>query len=224
MCSRRKRTNKTIDRLGVLLTMKRILCYGDSNTWGAVPGTKERFDENTRYPKVLQKLLGDDYEVIEEGLRERTAVTDDIVFTRGNNNGALCFLQSVYTHDPLDFVVIMLGTNDMKEEFHTNPKQIAKLMEDKYIKALNIDLSPVLVLTIPKIIIVAPGEIKEGLFAGFDGAEDKSKSFNEEYKKLAEKTNCLFVSNENLIAGCDGIHLTEESHKHLAKTLCNIIK
>ena len=204
--------------------MIRVLCYGDSNTWGAVPGSKERFDENTRYPKVLQKLLGDNYEVIEEGLRERTAVTDDIVFARGNNNGSISFLQSVYTHDPLDFVVIMLGTNDMKEIFHTNPKQITKQMEDKYIKALNINLRPVLVLTIPKIIIVAPGEIKEGLFEGFDGAEEKSKSFNEEYKQLANRTNCFFVGNENLVAGCDGIHLTAESHKHLAKAICDIIK
>lgn len=71
--------------------MIRILCYGDSNTWGYIPGTGKRFDENTRWTKRLQTLLGDEYEIIEEGLRGRNVGHDFDFYPRGNLNGSLTF-------------------------------------------------------------------------------------------------------------------------------------
>lgn len=202
--------------------MKRILCYGDSNTWGAIPGTANgRYCE--RYPKILQKLLGQNYEVVEEGLRARTVCVDDIQQPKGNRNGALFFAQSVYSHDPLDFVVILLGTNDLKNKFNKTPKMCANELEEYYIKVINGELGKQLIQK-PRIVIVAPGEIKEGLFNGFENAEEKSKSFNNEYKKVANKNACIFIDNKILQAGCDGIHLTQESHKKLAEKLANVIK
>jgi lysophospholipase L1-like esterase len=56
----------------------RILCFGDSYTWGYIPGSHhERFPENIRFPKKLQELLGDDFEIIEEGLNSRTLTSED---------------------------------------------------------------------------------------------------------------------------------------------------
>ena len=55
---------------------KRIVCFGDSNTWGYIPVTGERYDETIRWPARLQEMLG--YErctVVEEGLTGRTTVS-----------------------------------------------------------------------------------------------------------------------------------------------------
>ena len=60
------------------MTKKKILCFGDSLTWGYIPGSgHERFSEKIRWPKVLQKALGEDFEIIEEGLNSRTLVNED---------------------------------------------------------------------------------------------------------------------------------------------------
>ena len=82
--------------------MKRILCYGDSNTWGYVPSSDAvRYPTTIRYPRVLQTLLGNDYEVIEEGLPGRTMISDDFKEMVGNRNGSLEFGQAVYSSLPL---------------------------------------------------------------------------------------------------------------------------
>ena len=76
--------------------MKRILCFGDSNTWGYVPSSDaERYPASIRYPRVLQDKLGKDYEVIEEGLPGRTMISDDMKELVGNRNGSLEFGQIV---------------------------------------------------------------------------------------------------------------------------------
>lgn len=75
----------------------------------------------------------------------------------------------------------------------------------------------------PKIIIVAPGEIRGGLFDDFDSSsEEKSKRFNSIYRQLAIKNDC-FIDNQNLIAGEDGVHLSKESHQKLAEKIFSAI-
>ena len=59
------------------ITERRVLCYGDSNTYGYDPARDGRYGEDERYPRVLQHLLGSEWAVIEEGLPGRTAVFDD---------------------------------------------------------------------------------------------------------------------------------------------------
>ena len=204
--------------------MKKILCYGDSNTWGAVSGTKDkRYNQNQRWTKLLQKQLGDKYEVIEEGFRSRTTAFDDFKGARGNRNGATFFGQCVYTHDPLDYIIIFLGTNDLKSRFNANPKLSAKNIKTNYIDLINSDFTNDLIKK-PKIVIIAPSVVKEGFLEDFDGAEDKSKKFNSEYQEMASQNNVLFVDNENLICGIDGVHLTEQSHNILALKLFNILQ
>lgn len=203
--------------------MIRILCYGDSNTWGTIPPSwNERYDETIRWPKKLESLLGDGFTVIEEGFRGRNIGHDDINPLRGNRNGSLYFSQCVLSHEPLDYVIIMLGTNDMKAEINATTKECAKILKDKYIKHLRNDLA-IDLIKVPKIVIVAPCIIEE-VIEKFKGTKNKSLTFYEDYKEVAEKHNCLFVSNENLKAGCDGLHFTKESHLNLANSLCKLIK
>jgi lysophospholipase L1-like esterase len=91
--------------------MRSVLCYGDSNTWGHDPATGERFGRNDRWPGVLRAHLGDDVEVIEEGLSGRTSAYDDPLDS--NLNGLTFLPVCLATHPPLDVVVLFLGTNDL---------------------------------------------------------------------------------------------------------------
>lgn len=117
------------------MNKKRILCFGDSNTWGYVSGTDhERFGENIRWPKVLQKLLGLKFEVIEEGLNSRTLVSEDRRPGKEGRNGSQYFIPCLDSQDPLDLVILMLGTNELKEEYKKSPKQIANLLEKYFVK------------------------------------------------------------------------------------------
>ena len=103
--------------------MKTILCYGDSNTWGYNPSTGGRYPRDVRWPGVLRRELGDDYLVIEEGLNGRTTVWDDPI--EGYKNGKEYLVPCLETHKPLDLVIILLGTNDLKVRFSVSAYDIA---------------------------------------------------------------------------------------------------
>jgi lysophospholipase L1-like esterase len=95
--------------------MKTILCYGDSNTWGYIPGTGERYASHVRWPGVLQNALGNGYVIIEEGLCGRTTVWDDPI--EEYRSGKEYLIPCLKSHAPLDLVVLMLGSNDLKMRF-----------------------------------------------------------------------------------------------------------
>ena len=140
---------------------KRILCYGDSNTYGYTP-SGGRYDEDTRWPMRLQTLLGDDYAVVEEGFSGRTCVYDDPV--EGGYKSGLTYLPPcLMTHNPLDAVIIMLGTNDTKQRFGMTPLTIGEsmmqLIRTARLYAMNEAGKP------PRIIIVSPAPILKNLFS-----------------------------------------------------------
>lgn len=92
--------------------MRHILCYGDSNTWGYTPGTGERHAPDVRWTGVLRRLLGEGWEVLEEGMNGRTTVFDNPMSP--GRNGSVYLLTCLETHKPLDLVILMLGTNDLR--------------------------------------------------------------------------------------------------------------
>ena len=204
--------------------MKRILCFGDSNTWGYIPDSNaERYPPTVRYTRLLMENLGNQYEVIEEGLPGRTLMSDCFRELIGNRNGALAFGQIAYTHLPLDYILIMLGTNDLKTIHRKTVKECAKALENDYIRIINLKLNGK-IKNNPKIIIVAPAIIgPDG--ANFDeiGAKE-SLLFNKEYFEVAKRNGCLFVDNEGLEVGSDSVHLTERSHRLLASKIFRVIK
>lgn len=98
------------------------MCFGDSNTFGSNP-SGGRWDRTKRWPGRLQQLLGEDYYVIEEGCGGRTTSFDDTLEL--DKNGRRALPVALATHKPLDLVIIMLGTNDMKHRFSALPCDVA---------------------------------------------------------------------------------------------------
>src|SRR3712207_6385036 len=110
---------------------KRIMGYGDSNTWGYIPvesGPTTRYPADGRWPGVLKAALGLGYEVIEEGLSARTTDIPDPTLPHISGaglDGSAYLSPALATHLPLDLVVIMLGTNDVKKMFDRSPLRVA---------------------------------------------------------------------------------------------------
>ena len=98
--------------------MKTILCYGDSNTYGYDPSNGFRYPKNVRWTGVLADLLGPEFTVIEEGCNGRTTVFDDPL--EGWKNGLDYLKPCLNSHKPIDLVILMLGSNDLKDIFHAS--------------------------------------------------------------------------------------------------------
>ena len=208
--------------------MKTILCYGDSNTFGYVPGSGMRYPYDVRYPGRLQMLLGDDYRIIEEGCSGRTTIHDDPI--DGWKNGLDYLKPCLHSHKPIDIVVMMLGSNDLKETFHLTAKEIAQgagVLVD-VIKEFTMERQGF----IPQIVLVSPPEIGSGIgtspFYGafYERAIEESRNFPEAFREVAEQKGCIFFDAAKYIypSDIDSLHLTPEGHRILADKLCEIIK
>lgn len=203
----------------------RILCYGDSNTWGYISGSDhQRYEADERWTGVLSNLLGDRFEIIEEGLNSRTLTSVDTRPGKEGRNGSEYLIPCLDTHDPIDIVVLMLGTNELKNAYRKSAEQIGMMLEEHFVKTI-LSRKSQCRDGYPRLLIVAPPLVSEGGDHGkagkiYAGAEEKSKGLNEIYQKIAERNRCGFLSNEGMETGPDGVHLTRESHKKLAEKLC----
>lgn len=203
---------------------KRILCYGDSNTWGYMPGSGERFSPDMRWTGLLQKALGNNYEIIEEGLNARTTALDDPKYE--GKNGKNYLKPCLQTHYPLDLVILMLGTNDLKERFNRAPKQIAEgieiLISVMFDPDSNYNYRPEVILMSPPII----NESVKGVSENFLGAEEKSKHLGTLYKNVAEKHKIGFIDLKKFVSPSktDGCHLEPEAHQKIADLVFEKIK
>ena len=210
---------------------KHIVCFGDSNTHGyrAVPGGSERYDENERWTCLLQGLLGSEYLILEEGLSGRTTSFEDPV------EEGLCGLDYIVpclkTHQPVDLLVIMLGTNDTKERFGVNPTLIALGLERVALKAAATECWR---NGKPEILIVTPQNIgREYIdsecmpFMG-RGCAEKSEGLAEEYRELARRRGYHYLDANTVITDgpntIDYMHLTPEAHKQLAAAMAEKIR
>ena len=208
---------------------KTILCFGDSNTHGYCSETGGRFDDTKRYPCLLEKYLGDGYIVREEGLSGRTTVFEDPLFE------GLCGLSAIFgclmSHEPVDLLIIMLGTNDTKERFGCNAENIAKGLERLARKAQSV--TDAWAGGRPNILLVAPAPIEDGYGSTFvfnemgKGCVEKSKELAFYYERTARLTGCHFFDAGTVPGICmhpnDYMHLTEESHDLLAKALAELV-
>lgn len=204
----------------------RILCYGDSNTWGRVPAKEgHRYPIDVRWTGLLQKTLGDSYEVIEEGLGGRTTVIDDD--KRLGRNGKTFLPLLLESHKPVDIVIVMLGTNDLKERYQRTPEQITQGMEELLLiiknEGKNRDGDS------PEIIFMSPPLVDEtvlGVERNYKGAEIKSRQLGVLYKQLANKYGLELIDLAMLVrpSKADGYHLESESHARIAEVLVKKIK
>jgi lysophospholipase L1-like esterase len=206
-----------------VITMKTILCYGDSNTWGYDPSNQSRFPREVRWPGILRKTLGEEYIVIEEGLNGRTTVWDDPIEL--DKNGATYLRPCIQTHKPLDLVIIMLGTNDLKTRFSLNAYDIASgagvLVDIVQKSNTGIDAAA------PEILLIAPPPtVPYPNTEIFVGASEKSSGFSKQYRMVANERGCHFLDAGEYTesSSIDGIHLEADMHKRLGLAIAAKIK
>ncbi len=211
---------------------KHIVCLGDSNTHGYaadITDTEDhtnRFNENERWTQLLQKGLGDDYLVLEEGLGGRTTVFSDPLH---EGMDALSVIYPILmSHERVDLLIIMLGTNDTKERFNASPIVIANGMDRLIKKAKSIDCWKD---GKPNILVVAPPPIRKEFREVFTeewmGKEcvGKSEKLAPLYKNVCLNNSVLFLD----AIGCefnalDCMHLTSNGHKRLASLIAPIVR
>lgn len=202
--------------------MENILCFGDSNTFGWDPDGLTRFDEKTRWAGVLAGLLGREYRVLEEGLGGRTTVFPDMASE--GRCGRDYLVPCVQSHQPLDLVILMLGTNDMKRTFSPTSLEIGRGMES----LVQILKTPYIwdSLVPPRVLVVSPVRLGENLgetpFAEmFDGNRGIaiSRELPGVYRQLAEKYECDFMDAGQAAQPSltDAVHMNAENHRKLAK-------
>lgn len=195
--------------------MKRILCYGDSNTWGYTPGSGERFAHDVRWTGVLSGELGPGYRVIEEGLSGRTTVWDDPI--EGHKNGLTYLPPCLESHRPLDLVVLMLGTNDLKRRFSLSAFDIAQGAAVLARAVLGSDVGPG--GRPPQLLLMAPPPLtKLPVYAElFAGGEEKSLGFAHRFAEVADALGCELLDTATLIASSpiDGVHFEADAHRAL---------
>ena len=199
----------------------RILCYGDSNTWGYRPVTGGRYTKEERWTGRLAALTG--HEIIEEGLNGRTTVFTD--YLEPYRNGLEYAAPCIMSHLPLDLIIVMLGSNDAKRRYHVTAPEIARglgevIRQMRYFcdrKGAS-----------PDILIVSPpmAAIGEDDWDFDSAANEKIKQLEPEYERIAEELGCEFVRAADYIddIGADGLHLTAQGHKNLAEGLAAYIE
>lgn len=208
---------------------KRIVCYGDSNTWGYIAGSGLRYDENIRWPARMRKALGDAYEVEEEGLSGRTTVYDDPI--EPYKNGYTYLAPCLLTNKPIDLLIIMLGTNDFQSHMPgNNPIGTARGVQFLVERARVLDCGR------PgedmKILIISPIEITEDRlgFKPLDVTDERSirnsRELGRHLKLVAEQCGCEFIDAALDIkpSPVDGVHLDEEGHARLAEIVTAKVK
>lgn len=204
--------------------MYTVLCYGDSNTWGANPNGP-RFNRQERWTGLLQSHLGAEYYVIEEGLGGRTTVWDDPI--EEYRSGKAYLLPCLESHNPIDLVILMLGTNDLKSRFNLQPSDIARGIEllVKMIQASKTGPDG----QAPQILLVSPilvQGLSDNLVELLLGAEEKSKHLAKYYQVVAQNYGCRFLDAAGVTppAVGEGLHLDLEGNALLAKALAPMVR
>ena len=214
--------------------MKRILCYGDSNTWGYDPahndvatGMPARYNEHTRWPGVMRDILGSDYFVWEAGLGGRTTVFDDPLMP--TRNGVKAFEMILQTCDPVDCIVFALGTNDTKDMFQASSLVIYRGME----RLLNVCKATLMQSRSPnaKIILSCPLKpVADGageFWYGFSElSTEKGEQLRQRYKLLAQQQNCFYIDFNDFAqpSSADGVHMEAVGHKCVGEAMAKLVR
>lgn len=209
------------------MTFRSVLCFGDSNTYGQTTADTpdERFGPLERWPGVMRRELGSHWLVIEEGLSGRTTVSDDPI-EGDEKNGRRYLRPCIMSHKPLDVVIVMLGTNDLKIRFQKPASEIAMgiaaLVKD--IKEMRAGLNG----RVPEIVIVSPPPILENLKGWesvFAGGREKSLQLAVEYERVAEACEVHFFDAGRVVVSgeADGFHLDRENHVRLGRAMAETV-
>lgn len=191
-----------------------LLCFGDSNTHGANARSPERFARDVRWPGVLQRQLGPAWYVVEEGLGGRTTIFDE-PFKEGRN-GRPYLAACLESHQPVDLLAIMLGTNDLKAIYGNTPQTIAQGMSTLVRLARRSETGHG--GRAPALLVVAPAPLgpitASSELWGFSEAIEASRELARLYQLIAEQEGAQFLDAGAVaeVDPADGVHLTAESH------------
>lgn len=204
--------------------MKTIICYGDSNTWGADPAGNGRFDARTRWTGVMANLLGDGYRVIEEGLNGRTTIIDDPISP--DRNGLTYLRPCIDSHHPFDLITIMLGTNDLKFRHNRTAADIAESVSLLAEIVRESSFGPG--ESRPKVLIICPPPVTkltelDGMFAN---AVEKSREMPRFYELAAKWSQSDYLNAGDYIqsSDLDGIHFEVSEHAKLGKAVADKVR
>jgi len=203
--------------------MATILCFGDSNTHGTTPLTRlgvfDRYPRGQRWPDVMAAALGPQHEVIAEGLPGRTTVHDDLI-EGGCRNGLSVLPAILHSHRPIDLLVILLGTNDLKHRFPVTAFEIARSVERLGREAMAEGV-------VQDLMLVAPVPVREtGVLADtFAGAEARQTGLDPHIKDAAARLDAGFVAAGAHIAvsPVDGVHWEASAHQHFGAAMAEAV-
>ena len=205
--------------------MKNILFYGDSNTWGFDPGTTLRYPYQLRWTTICASLLGDGYNCIPAGMNGRTTSFDDPV--KGSRNGLKGLDYELQTHKPLDLIVVMLGTNDLK---YTDAEGSAAGMEQLVERILSANerynlSSPVFPAEGTPIFLISPILLRAHVGEREEDLTD-SVRLSGLYRAIAEKHQLSFMDAAQYVepSSVDGVHLGADGHKKLGEAIAARIR
>lgn len=202
----------------------KIVCYGDSNTFGYRPGKGGQYGPHTRWPGALKEWLGEGYEIIEEGLCGRTTAFEDV--TEPGRCGLDGLRDAVQGNAPLDLLIVMLGSNDCKIQFQASAEQITDGLEQLITKARGFTDAAF------RILLIAPAVLTEQVARGGFASEFDRRSITvsaelaQTYEALAERSGCGFLDGTSVtkVSEIDGLHLDEKGHERLAEAVCAWVK
>ncbi len=206
---------------------KQILCFGDSNTYGYIPGGDgRRYGPDVRWTGLLREWMHPAYQIVEEGLSGRTTVFEDPILP--GRKGIDYFYPCLCSHAPLDLLVLMLGTNDCKMRFGASAQNIASGAEALVRMAMS---APVWAAA-PKILFIAPPPMTPKCFDEAAGQEsgaacsEKSRRLAPLYQKAAERLGCAFFDAgvKVAVSEIDGTHWDEAAHFAMATAVMATIR
>lgn len=210
--------------------MRHVLCFGDSNTWGFIPGEGRRYDERTRWTGVLAEALGNEWRVHEDGLNARTSVFPSVFKPFLNGKDALQV--ALWAQKPIDVLVIFLGTNDLKA--HTAAQSangvgtlvhLAQQMDIRYPSS-----EPVFANG-PKILVISPIEIGDQLpevdpTDELGGKHEESRKFPALFRAMCDETGAMMLAAQTIAkpSPVDCVHMTPESHRALGLAVAEAVR
>jgi lysophospholipase L1-like esterase len=203
-----------------------IVCYGDSNTHGADPVSGERLAREVRWPGVMRASLGEGYEVIEEALSGRTTTWDSPIAPY--RNGGAYLMPCLLSHRPIDLVIIMLGTNDLKRIYGLTAPEIASSVGALVDIARSSLAGPGAFP--PAVLVVAPVPLGEPTIAselwGFGAAREESTRLARLYREVARQHGAAFFDAGSVatVSPEDGVHLDPVAHASLGQAMAVAVR